>query len=673
MGILIHMSNVRVNEQFASLITVSIPLAQSSEKLSGNMTEALAALRGQIILGSDESEQARFKQLQSDNWSNVDRILPDLQTSAEHLGYSNIKLKELESDLHLLKEKTLAASAIANTSDNQPALKLLVEQAFPIATKMLRTQDQMIELESELEADEDRKALLRYLAESQTAFAISMGSLRAYLLTKDSAQENTFNQYWLKNTDALEYLIDDYEEFFTDAQLKLWEEYLKQRELFAPLTIRIFEAEGKEDANRANFILSKDIEPLLSQVKNQLQELQGFIDGVVDEANIHVAEAEQQVTTVLISVTLLVVALILFISFYIVSYLNKNINLIGKRAESIAKGDLTFDSRSKGKPSKDEFKHLMSNINDMASSLAHVVHEISDKYKLVQLSSQKVSTFSGEIGAVAERGKKNHIEVNQSITQFKELLDTSNQIVEENETQVKASQSHAESGIEAINTNMLEMRTTSKVVEQAMDKVNTLKKASDQIAQVTQSIQLVADQTNLISLNAAIEAARAGENGRGFAVVAEEVRNLAKRTSSSTSEIEEVILNLKSIVDSVATTMQEIIHQVSISQQRSQEGEEAIQKMACSIEHVSVSNRLICENANAQISQMDDLRIKLEALFNSLSENAQKAQQVNQIGEDLGLSSNAVKQSLEYFIVTDSSSSLSKLLNTSKGPISASV
>lgn len=218
----------------------------------------------------------------------------------------------------------------------------------------------------------------------------------------------------------------------------------------------------------------------------------------------------------------------------------------------IEKGDLTHAVENR---SLDEIGILEHSFNAMLSNLTSIIRNIDDNSKQMAQSAYQVATIPHEIAGVSKTKQKRSDEVFNATERLRDISASVQKIAEEASAYSLQTEKCARDGMSTAQRNIEEMDHTVKEVNRAAQEMTELKDAAQQIYNIIGTIRTIAEQTNLLALNAAIEAARAGEAGRGFAVVADEVRSLAVRTTDSTGEISTIINELKTRLERAAQTM----------------------------------------------------------------------------------------------------------------------
>ncbi|RMM49461.1 hypothetical protein ALQ77_05004 [Pseudomonas corrugata] len=221
-------------------------------------------------------------------------------------------------------------------------------------------------------------------------------------------------------------------------------------------------------------------------------------------------------------------------------------------AERVAAGDLSHNLIS-GR--RDEMGQLQRAMQSMTVSLRQLIGGISEGVTQIASAAEQLSAVTEQTSAGVNSQK---VETDQVATAMHEMTATVQEVArnaeEASEAAVAADQ-QAREGEKVVGEAIAQIERLAEEVGHSTNAMSDLKRESDKIGSVLDVIKSVAQQTNLLALNAAIEAARAGEAGRGFAVVADEVRSLAQRTQKSTEEIEELIVGLQNGTEQVATIM----------------------------------------------------------------------------------------------------------------------
>jgi len=344
--------------------------------------------------------------------------------------------------------------------------------------------------------------------------------------------------------------------------------------------------------------------------------------------------------------SLLEFAVIFGIISLIATALVKPIEKLVKALASVESGDMTqFLDVS----SKDEFGALESSYNNMLENLGGIIGDIDEYGKQMGSSAFQIASISKEISETSKDETKSAADVSDANKQLQNIAQTVKDTASQaNERAMKTDQL-AKSGMETIQENIVEMDNTVSEVNRASQEVELLSESAQKIHNIIGTIRDIAEQTNLLALNAAIEAARAGEQGRGFAVVADEVRNLAARTTSSTSEISQIIDTLTNHVSTVSSAMEQVVERVHNSQERAKSAAGAMDEITTDITSNLDASHQISELTTQQMSEFNQLQSGLDNLSTTIRENSTKVNTTQTIGDDLYKETDRINSLLKRF------------------------
>jgi methyl-accepting chemotaxis protein len=288
-------------------------------------------------------------------------------------------------------------------------------------------------------------------------------------------------------------------------------------------------------------------------------------------------------------------------------------------ANNLAIDDVPVDS-------EDEIGHAGVALNTMKNNLRDVIHLIAKTAEHVASASEEISAAATEQSQSAESQKE---QTTQVATAMQEMSATVQQVSENSSKATEASGLAAETaraGGRIVEDVLNKMRAIADSVQGTARKMEELGKSSDQIGRIAGVIDEIADQTNLLALNAAIEAARAGEHGRGFAVVADEVRKLAEGTTSATKEIAQMIKNIQSGTRTAIEAMQAGSSQVEVGVQFTGRAGESLKQIIQMSEGVGQMIVQIAVAATEQSKASGEINENMNQIAKLVKESADGAQ-----------------------------------------------
>ncbi|MCK8044351.1 methyl-accepting chemotaxis protein [Shewanella sp. 1CM18E] len=404
---------------------------------------------------------------------------------------------------------------------------------------------------------------------------------------------------------------------------------------------------AQKDASRlAKVLTPAHIETLLNQGEINTIEWQDGTDklvrltnlqgtkwtlGIVEDKALAYEAIEQQVLQSLAVVAVLALLILLLASF-IVNHMFKPLQQLTDAIETLSKGNGDLTQRFAA-TKQDEIGLLESHMNRFLESLQVMVKAISsDTEQLIKQINE-----SSDIAAKASEGVNGqHQDVDQIATAIHEMSATASEVANHAEMTANAAQVSTQACIEGsdvISKNSESIEQLSLQLGDASSVVSALEQNATDINQILSTIQAIAEQTNLLALNAAIEAARAGEQGRGFAVVADEVRVLSHRTQDSTEEIRTMIATLQQnsqqAVSSMASSTDiakssvEFANQAKQSLERITNSITEINDMATQIASAAEEQRAVSEDISRNTQAINDTSNELSSQTQEVSDNAQ--------------------------------------------------
>ncbi|MGE8363078.1 methyl-accepting chemotaxis protein [Pseudomonas sp.] len=333
-------------------------------------------------------------------------------------------------------------------------------------------------------------------------------------------------------------------------------------------------------------------------------------------------------------VVALVVVFLLIVYLYSGFYVSTRTTLksLGRVMDKVAAGDMTVSFTAQ---SRDELGELGQVFNETVRKIHDLIERVDQTVVEVERQAGRVEVVSGESNQ-AVAGQRSQIE--QVATAMNQMSATAQEVARSASAAVDSAQSvnqETVSGRALVASQVGSIQRLAGEIDQSVLVINQLASDSASISQVLDVIKGIAEQTNLLALNAAIEAARAGEQGRGFAVVADEVRNLAKRTQQSTEEIETMIAKLQGGVGAAVKTMH-VSHQMADGTvNESGKVQQALENILGAVGTIVDQNQQIAAAAEQQTAVAHDIDQNIVEINHAGERTAMGASQTEQASREL--------------------------------------
>ncbi|MBI1336618.1 MAG: HAMP domain-containing protein [Phycisphaera sp.] len=407
------------------------------------------------------------------------------------------------------------------------------------------------------------------------------------------------------------------------------------------------------------------VERLIELVDERNDIVKGHLDAIGPKVatlgaglneSIRNTEAQLRTTAVAVSastitrtatVSGIALALAVCVSVLLIRMLTRSVNKVLNVIQAVASGDLTQPLLNM--KSKDE-------MGEMARATDHMSSALQDLVKSVAQASSEVAAASTEIAASSEEIAQGMTEQSSQVSQIASAVEEmSASITEVAGKSTQASQSANDSGQAAtdggkiVDQTVQGMRAINEAVSEGAARVQELGKRGEQIGQIIEVINDIADQTNLLALNAAIEAARAGEHGRGFAVVADEVRKLADRTTKATEEIASSIQAIQEETTRAVKQMNSGTEEVNKGVESATLAGQSLSKIVQSAKDVATMVQSIAAAAEEQSAASTQVSKNVEAISAVTTQSVEGARQAAQAAAGLSEKSERLQEIVGRF------------------------
>ncbi|MCI2255598.1 methyl-accepting chemotaxis protein [Domibacillus sp. PGB-M46] len=417
------------------------------------------------------------------------------------------------------------------------------------------------------------------------------------------------------------------------------------------------------DKVEAQRLAAEEVTPLAIEIENTADALQQGQAKLMEEGSTANNEMVDASTRMVLILSIAAFILSIIIGTVITRVITKPILSLAKGAESIASGDLAQEDIQV--KYRDEIGKLAHSFNQMKMNLRMLIHQVGSNTEQVAATSEELSASAEEtsrateqissaiqeVASGSEKQVSSAVESTQALDEISRGMAQAASSIQSVADLTASTNEKANIGNTIVNQTVKQMNLVQDSTTESTDVVNALGEKSKEIGQIVELITQIANQTNLLALNAAIEAARAGEQGRGFAVVADEVRKLAEQSAEATGQIHDLIKEIQTQAEKAVQSMnngadivQEGIRMVDQTGEAFQDIVHSIEQVAAESQEVSAIVEQVSSSSQSVVEMMKEVSHVVKQSAGNIHSVAASAEEQNAAMEEVSSSAEVLSE-----------------------------
>lgn len=529
--------------------------------------------------------------------------IPAIRISNEELNPANMALLQAVGEM-LMSEQEAMAETLDSLESYAP--ELVVDSNGEVVADMG---------ELPLDALQRRSEIMQAISSIRYSWGQVINGIRGYLAFRDELfyqNSMTYLQQVNSNIETLRNYSDD----LTFEQADAIERLESAKATYVAALERAFKIHGSDRSHEDIYLIRTEMAPLKQRLSQRVEAMvQGLTERISVE-NAQLLEQSQVTNSVIWGFLIGGILFSLVVAYFVGNSIGNKLNSAVKAMQEIAEGDGDL-SRELSLGGNDEMAMLAKSFNAFLGKIRASMTQVAESVAQVSSTSTQVLNVTRQTKLGAQQQREQTEVMAGATTQMLASASEVQSMAQSGAQAAGNAEQAASQGQGVLQSTQQSIDLLAQEVEKAASVINELEQDSERIGSILDVIRGIAEQTNLLALNAAIEAARAGEQGRGFAVVADEVRTLASRTQESTEEIQSMIERLQSASRQAASVM---VNGRSQAQDTVQHANQASQALSEIVNEISTIHNMTNNMAAASSQQ--------NASANEISHNIIHVQQV---------------------------------------------
>ncbi len=632
-------------EQVDAMVNRIQPMVLQSMQL-GTELESAAGSLGFYLLSKEVSHRAAYQSA----LRRAEQLLGELE--AQPLVRADAELAALVVGITALVERFSGYEAqmlelAADEGKNLPAMQFAGGSINPLSQQGLQLLTQMSMTEVDEEATTERKALLGDISDLRYTWANVMNGVRAYLAFRGESAVQEVGIYQ-EAVGTITARLQAKEALLTFDQADSLEQFIELREQFITRFEELQQLHGSEKWRTDAYLIRSEIGPLISESKAAIGSLVEMLRESTEAKGSAMLTQMEQTRALVVFMLVAGLALGVFGVWMLNRAICGPINFAVKAMNNIAAGggDLTCSLHLDG---RDELAQLCQAFNRFVAKIRDIMGPVLEATDQLEAAADHMTTVTSGTRDGVQRQQS---ETEQVATAMNEMTataqDTANNAGLAADAAEKADQ-EARSGADIVRESIASIDALAGAVERAAGVIRRVESESDEIGSVLDVIRGIAEQTNLLALNAAIEAARAGEQGRGFAVVADEVRTLASRSQQSTQEIQAMIERLQNGAREAVQVMDEGQEQARSSVEKARKAGDSLKAITQAVTSITEMNTHIARSAEQQGQVAEEINRNLASITQIADQTAEGTAQLGSASAELDRVARELKKLVGHF------------------------
>jgi methyl-accepting chemotaxis protein len=642
---------LRLAEMDASsqrILEVSVPAVGSCYAIRNAVNRSAAALRGYVMLGDDPEQASQFQQDLAESWAEIDGELANLKRlrNAWTGGLSDTALTAAQAALHELRRAEQAAEAAMGQHQLRPSHELLTTEVMPAVQQLLPVLRSLQLDETGLDAEQERTSILADLGDLRTDVALTVADLRRFLDTPDAESATAYN----RRRSAIDLAVEAMETRSGQLAVARRDEWRRAAGLLDRLGTlggQVMDLRRSGHADPAKDLIEARVIPQREKARSELARLQESADLLLAESRATFVAASETMQRTLLIATLLAVAIAGGLAVTLSRRIARSLQQLVAAAQGIAAGDL------RGEPlrikARDEIADLATAFDAMRNGLKELAGQVLDATENVTSSaSEIVASTKQQAAATREQAAT----VQQITATMKEISESGAQIEERARhvsADAEAASSATAAGTQAAQDANQTMDGVRQQVEEVAENIVSLSGRTQAIGELIATVTDIAEQSNLLALNASIEAVAAGEHGNRFSVVANEMKNLADQAKACTVQVRTILGEIQKGIHASVMLTEEAVKRAEKGKGQTEATEATIRRMAGTTEGCVQAFGQIVGGSNQQQIGVTQVAQGMEGIRQAVEQTATGTSQLEKAASNLSTLSHQLQHAARRY------------------------